>query len=222
MQNEKCKMKNAVIIVAAGSGKRMGADKAVMSINGKPLFYYSCLSVLKLKEVSQVVLVIKPKHFNLVKTLFGSRIGFISGGKERNDSVANGLSLLRPEITHVLVHDAARPFTSQAVFKNVLKGLRSDSAVICGIFAQDTVKLVRRGVIIQTLPRNEIFLAQTPQGFEKCLLLKAYKNLKNPKATDDAQVVQLFGKKIKVVEGSRNNIKITFKEDVKSITASLA
>jgi 2-C-methyl-D-erythritol 4-phosphate cytidylyltransferase len=207
-------MKIAIIIVAAGNGKRLGIDKAVMPINGKPLFYYSCAMTLTLNNIFQVILVIKPKHFMLVRSLFGKKIDLTAGGKERNNSVVNGLNSLKPQVTHVLVHDAARPFTSQETFNKVLTGLKTNPAVICGIFAQDTVKLVKNDTILKTLPRNEIFLAQTPQGFDRKLLVAAYRKLKKTGVTDDAQVVQMFGEKIKVVEGSRNNIKITYKEDL--------
>lgn len=214
-------MKTAIIIVAAGKGKRLGTDKAILPINGKPLFYYSCCLALKLKEISRVVLVINPKHFKLAKKLFGSKISLTKGGKERSDSVVNGLKLLNPDITHVLIHDAARPFTDQETLKKILQALKTNPAVVCGIFAQDTVKLVKNNTIIQTLPRSEIFLAQTPQGFEKKLLIKAYADLNNTVVTDDAQAVQLLGEKIKVVEGNRNNLKITYKEDTRLAKALL-
>ena len=205
-----------VLIVCAGRGRRLGGiDKAVLKLKQKPLFYHSFRVFREIKEIKQIVIVLRRNNFNLAKKIIrDKKVLFAEGGRERKDSVFNGLSLLSKEIDYVLIHDGARPFISKRMILNILRKLKKYPAVICAIRAADTLKLTEKGYIRKTLDRQNIFLAQTPQGFRRDLITKGYKKFKNKKLTDDAQFLELMGKKVKIIDGSRNNIKITYPEDI--------
>lgn len=205
-----------VVIVCAGRGKRLGKqDKAVLSLDGKPLFYHSVDLFGKIKEINQIVLVLKKKNFSLAKKVINDKkIILVAGGKQRKDSVYNGLRALSKDIEYVLVHDGARPFVKKDLVLRVLEALKRNHAVICGIPAVDTLKYIDGSYVNHTLNRGKIVCAQTPQGFKKDLLLEAYAKLGKKKAFDDAQAVEYLGGKVKVVKGDRGNIKITYPQDV--------
>ena len=205
-----------VLIVCAGRGRRLGGiDKAVLKLKQKPLFYHSFRVFREIKEIKQIVIVLRRNNLNLAKKIIrDKKVLFAEGGRERKDSVFNGLSLLSKEIDYVLIHDGARPFISKRMILNILRKLKKYPAVICAIRAADTLKLTEKGYIRKTLDRQNIFLAQTPQGFRRDLITKGYKKFKNKKLTDDAQFLELMGKKVKIIDGSRNNIKITYPEDI--------
>ena len=205
-----------VLIVCAGRGRRLGGiDKAVLKLKQKPLFYHSFRVFREIKEIKQIVIVLRRNNFNLAKKIIrDKKVLFAEGGRERKDSVFNGLSLLSKEIDYVLIHDGARPFISKRMILNILRKLKKYPAVICAIRAADTLKLTEKGYIRKTLDRQNIFLAQTPQGFRRDLITKGYKKFKNKKLTDDAQFLELMGKKVKIIDGSRNNIKITYPDDI--------
>ncbi len=209
-------MKIGVVLVCAGIGKRFGkADKAVAKLSAKPLFLHALKTFLTIKAVSQVVLVMRRKNFGVANRYArDKRIILVQGGKERQDSVQNGLLALDKKITHVLIHDGARPFIDKATILRVINALKNNSAVICAVPARDTIKAVKGDVVKSTLDRNQLVCVQTPQGFKKDLIINGYKKLRR-KVFDDAQVVELTGKKVKVVKGSGNNIKVTYAKDLK-------
>ncbi|MDD5070113.1 MAG: IspD/TarI family cytidylyltransferase, partial [Candidatus Omnitrophica bacterium] len=180
-------MRIGVIIVAAGLGRRMGkGDKSIISLSGKPLFFYAVNTFLKVASIKEVVLVLRKKNFPLAKKLFfGSKVVFVKGGKERADSVSCGLAALSLKITHVLIHDAARPFVDSSIIKAVIAGLSFSPAVICAVKAKDALKVVdKKGFIEKTLNRDSIIAVHTPQGFEKKLLVESYKKVKTKKVFD--------------------------------------
>jgi 2-C-methyl-D-erythritol 4-phosphate cytidylyltransferase len=209
-------MKIGVVLVCAGIGKRFGkADKAVAKLSAKPLFLHALKKFLDIKAVSQVALVMRTKNFSVANRYArDKRIVLVEGGKERQDSVQNGLLALDKKITHVLIHDGARPFVDKATILRVINALKKGSAVICAVSAKDTIKTTRGGVVRSTLDRNQLVCVQTPQGFKKELIEKGYKKLRK-KVFDDAQVIELMGKKVKVVKGSEDNIKVTYAKDLK-------
>ena len=216
-------MKVAAIVVCAGQGKRLGRpDKAVLDLAGKPLFFHACSQFLKNKQIVQLVLVLRPKNFPLARKLIADpRLVLAGGGQERSDSVYCGLQALDKDITHVLVHDGARPFVSPETVQKIITGLRANPAVICGVYSRDTVKLTKNFRVVKTLLRENIFLAHTPQGFERELLNTVYRKLRGQRFYDDAQVVELCGGKVKVVEGNQDNFKITFPHDISLAKAML-
>ncbi len=211
-------MRIGAIIVCAGKGRRLGREKASLFLDKKPLFYYSLKAFLETKEIKEIVLVLQKKHFPLAKRFIScfSRkiIKLTEGGRERSDSVYHGLSVLDRETTHVIIHDGARPFVDKEIIKEVMKKLERFDAVICGIESPDTLKVVRKGWVLRTLDRENIFSIQTPQGFFKKTILEAYRRRGKKRVFDDAQLLERLGKKIKVVRANPLNIKITYPEDI--------
>ncbi len=209
-------MKAAAIIVCAGEGKRLGRpDKSILSLGGEPVFNRSLRVFQQIKQIAQIILVLKKSHFRLArKHTDADRIILAAGGRQRKDSVLNGLSALRQDIDYVLIHDAARPFISRKVVLRILEELKTYPGVICGVHPADTVKQTAGEFTGTTLRREKILLAQTPQGFRKAELLKAYRKFKTRKLTDDAQALELFGQKVKFIEGEPGNFKITYPRDL--------
>ena len=204
-----------VVIVCAGKGKRLGVDKPTVRLRGKPLFCRAYELFKNLKEIKQIVIVLRKEHFSQAKKIIkDKRVIFCEGGRERKDSVLNGILSLDKSINYLLIHDGARPLTPKNVILSIIKELKRYPAVICGIKSKDTLKLANKDFVEKTLDRNNIFLVQTPQGFKKDIIVKAYRKLKGKKVFDDAGAVELMGKKVKIVEGSPANIKITYPEDV--------
>ena len=211
-------MRLAAIIVCAGKSKRFKKDKLLIEIKNKPLFYHTFKTFYQIKLISQIVLVLNKEKINLAKKLIfpvfkNCNIKIIEGGRERKDSVYNGLISLDKDITHVLIHDGARPFISKNLILNIINNLKKYQAVICGIKSRDTIKIVENSFVKKTLNRDDIYLIQTPQGFKKDLLLDAYKRFKEKRVFDDAQLLEFSKKKIKVIDGDILNIKITYPED---------
>jgi len=209
--------KAAVVIVCAGKGVRLGGrDKASLKLEGKPLFCKSAEAFADFARIKQIVLVLQKKNFSLAKkTIKNKKVLIVQGGKERKDSVFCGLKALNEDIEVVLIHDGARPFISKQTISKVLKALDTHEAVVCGVRAADTVKLLRGNFIDKTLKREDIFLAHTPQGFRKDLIFKAYKRFGKRGLTDDSQFIELMGKKVKVIEEGSLNLKITYPKDLK-------
>ncbi len=216
-------MKVAAVIVCAGQGRRLGKrDKGFLKLKGRPLFFYSLKVFKRAKEIKQIVLVFRKANLGLARSFISDkRITLAEGGRERKDSVYKGLMALHRDIDYVLVHDGARPFVDQKTISAILKGLKRHPAVVAGLKSTDTLKLTGGNYIRETLRRGNIFRAQTPQGFKKSLLLTAYKKFKLRKLTDDARAVELLGRKVRIIEGSRNNIKITYPEDIARANALL-
>jgi len=211
-------MKIAAIIVCAGKSKRFKKDKLLIEIKNKPLFYYTFKAFYQIKLISQIILVLNKEKINLAKKLTSPfsknrNIKIVEGGKKRKDSVYNGLISLDRNITHVLIHDGARPFVSKNLILNIIKNLKKYQAVICGIKSKDTVKIVKNGFVKKTLKRDNVYLIQTPEGFKKNLILEAYKRFKEKEVFDDAQFLEFSKKEIKVIDGDILNVKITYPVD---------
>jgi len=210
------KMTIGVVIVCAGKGRRLGKqDKATLDLGAKPLFWHSIKAFSSISRFKQIVLVLDKRNFKLARKFINKKnILLVEGGKKRKDSVFNGLSALREDVSHVLIHDGARPFVDKLIIIRLLKELKNHEAVICGIKSQDTLKLVKGGLVKKTLNRENIFCVHTPQAFKKNLILKAYKRFKMTNFTDEAQIIELMGKKVKVLEANSRNFKITYPGDI--------
>lgn len=144
------------------------------------------------------------------------KITLVIGGAERHDSVFNGLQALPPSCEWVLIHDAVRPFVSIELIEGTWIAAQETGAAIAALPATDTIKKVHRKNFLETLPREEIWLAQTPQVFRKDIILEAYLEARklNISGTDDAFFVERLGLPVAVVPGERSNIKITTPEDM--------
>ncbi len=222
-------MNVGVVIVCAGKGRRLKVpDKPLLKLSGKPLFYHTCSAFRGIAAIKQIVLVLQRNHLVLARRMLGKNfnlawgVKFIEGGKERLDSVRNGLGGLDERVDYVLIHDGARPFVSRALIHRMLKALKQYPAVICGVPVVDTLKKFGEDSLIKyTLDRRSTVAVQTPQGFRKDLIQKAYEVFSRSSAFDDAEVVEALGTRPKVIAGERSNFKITYPEDIVRAKATI-
>ncbi|HEY2106847.1 MAG TPA: 2-C-methyl-D-erythritol 4-phosphate cytidylyltransferase [Candidatus Binataceae bacterium] len=221
-------MKVTAIIVAAGSGTRLGDSepKAFVDLGGQPLLYYSLRTLSKVAPVAEVIVAIPPGKEPQARDAAqhaGLRVPLklTAGGAERQESVAIALSLANPESGIVVVHDAARPFASAALFAACIEAAARSGGAIAAIAVADTLKEAAQSVIIATRPRHGLFAAQTPQAFRQELLTAAHRqSAAQPQpATDDAYLVERLGTKVEIVTGSALNFKITTPEDLRMARA---
>ena len=214
-------MKTEVIVVAAGLGRRLNSKvpKALALLKGKPLIAY-CLKIFdKHPGIDGVVIVGAGgflSQFIRLTRPFKKVRAVVAGGLKRSDSVKCGLQALSPDTDIVLVHDAARPFIEDVMINRLLMALKKNKAAIVGVPLKSTVKKVDRKTldIQETLARDLLWEAQTPQGFHKDVLIKAHAQKFKEEATDDAMMIERMGGRVKIVMGSYRNIKITTAEDI--------
>lgn len=211
-------MNYSCVIVAAGSGKRSGLNynKVFYKLNDKTVIEHSLKHFIADEDCQQVILVISDAELDDFKALnLDKKVEFAYGGKERSDSVYNGL--LKVESQYVMIHDGARPYVSKQIIEDTKKALKENDAVVVMVQSVDTIKRVVDGFVKETFPRESLYNAQTPQAFKTSLIINAYKKLKAKqlKTTDDAQVIELVtDTNIKVVVGEYTNTKITTKKDL--------
>jgi 2-C-methyl-D-erythritol 4-phosphate cytidylyltransferase len=214
----------AIILAAAGRSSRFGQPllkKVFALLAGKPVWQHSATMFSNHPSVKQVILVIHPEDREMVKSKFAGTLAMMGielalGGDERWQSVENALSKVSSDIAFVGVHDAARPLVSREDFDRVLEAAREDGAAILGEPVVGTVKRSdTAGWIESTVPRERLFQAQTPQVFRRDWLTQAYNDRKNAHPTDDATLVEALGHRIRIVGGSRMNLKLTTAEDLR-------
>ncbi|NMA83013.1 MAG: 2-C-methyl-D-erythritol 4-phosphate cytidylyltransferase [Epulopiscium sp.] len=217
-------MRITVIIAAAGQGKRMqaGINKQYLKMRNKPILAYTIEVFEKIKEIQEIILVvaegeekfcaeaIRPYGFKKVTK-------FVLGGKERQDSIYEGLKALSKETDIVLIHDGARPFVQVEEIKEAIQIAAIEGASVLGVPVKDTIKVVdSQRVITSTPDRGQLWIAQTPQIFQYELIKKAYSKARDDGyiGTDDASLVERIGHPVKMIEGKYSNIKITTPEDL--------
>ncbi len=216
--------KITAIVLAAGKGSRMQSKtkKQFIEINGKPLLWYSLFAFEK-SGVDQIILVTGESDIEFCKNQIVDKYCFtkvtdvVAGGKERYQSVENGLKKVKGEI--VLIHDGARPFITQEVIERCIEGAEKYEACVAGVPAKDTIKITNdEGVVVNTPDRRNVWITQTPQAFSSELIINAYNSIKKEKSvniTDDAMVVENFANHpVRFVEGDYRNIKVTTPEDI--------
>ena len=214
----------SAVIVAAGKGIRMkdNVRKQYLPLAGRPVLSH-CLTLFEECDlINKIILVVPQDDFdycqNKILSKFKIKIDLVAGGKERQDSVYNGLIALGENNGIVIIHDGVRPFANKEMIKSCVTGAKKHGACIIGVPAQDTLKKISSlGNIEKTIERNNIWLAQTPQAFQYEVIRKAHENarLKGYAGTDDAFLVEQMGNPVKIIKGSKNNIKITTREDLK-------
>jgi 2-C-methyl-D-erythritol 4-phosphate cytidylyltransferase len=215
----------AAVIVAAGKGVRMQEPlrKQYLSLAGLPILARTLLIFSGCDLVDHIYLVIPKDDSDFCRKKIISQvkvnrdIDLVSGGARRQDSVYNGLQKVDPNCSIVVIHDGVRPFVNNDQLVATIKGARKFGACILGVPAYDTLKQVDAGDnIVHTLQRDTIWLAQTPQTFRCDLIKKAHKKAREEgyRGTDDASLVERLGEPVKMIRGSRGNIKITHKEDL--------
>ena len=231
-------MKVFVIIPAAGLGTRMGgltagakparvtaASKQFAEIGGTPILIHTLRKFEGVSEISEIVLALRTDdgafHARLQKEGLRKKITLVEGGENRQQSVANGLAKIAAAPDDlVLVHDAVRPVVDAEIIGSVIQAAARHGAAIAGLPAVDTVKQVDRtadgAIVVSTIPRARVVLAQTPQGFRYDVLKKAFDEAQSDgfHGTDEASLVERTGHEVAVVMGSAQNIKITTPADL--------
>lgn len=206
----------AVVIVAAGSGSRMGQDKVWLPLAGLPVVGHSLRAYAACPRVGTVVLVLAAHRLDDGRALLekmGIPAVVVAGGALRQDSVMRGLEAVG-EADLVAIHDGARPFVTQPLILSCFAAAERHGAAVAAVPVRDTVKRVDPdGWILETLPRPELWAMQTPQVFRRRLIQEAYGRL-DREVTDDAAAVELLGHRVHVVPGDSFNLKITTREDL--------
>jgi 2-C-methyl-D-erythritol 4-phosphate cytidylyltransferase len=211
-----------VIIVAAGRGQRMGKGrpKAFLELAGEPLLSRAAAAFDAAPSVTGIVAVVPGSEIAAARALLaplGKLRAVVAGGERRQDSVREGLDLVPCDSAAVvLVHDAARPLVEVALIESVVAAAAEDGAALPVVPLVDTVKRVRDGRVVETLDREELVAAQTPQGFRLELLTAAYERAfrEHLTVTDEATAVERFGHPVRIVAGSADNRKLTTPEDL--------
>ena len=209
-------MRNAVIIVAAGSGKRFGnkVPKQFLKLNGKPMFLWSVSAFAAINSFKQIILVAPSYMMRALTLKYKNAFECVAGVKKRFDSVRNGLALVKNDIDFVAVHDAARPLISKKDILAVLKEAGKTRAAIAVEKTKDTIKSVSESnKVLKTLDRTVLRNAQTPQIFESTLIKKAYLKKTSVGTTDDSQLIEKLKVEVFAVETKFPNFKITIKQD---------
>ena len=224
-------MKTTAIVLAGGSGKRMNSTvkKQFLEIDGRPLLYYS-LKAFEDSFIDEVILVASEEDKGYCQKEIIEKYGFkkirkiVPGGKERYHSVTNGV-MAAENCDYIFIHDGARPFVTQDMLERLLEAVQCCEACVAGMPVKDTIKIADSEGFISSTPRRDlVWMIQTPQVFSYSMIKKAYELLlkeekdlieKGISITDDAMVVEtLLGEKVKLVEGSYKNIKVTTPEDI--------
>lgn len=213
----------SALILAGGKGKRMQSDvsKQFITINGKPLLYYTIMRFKKCDIIDKIVLVLPKDEIdycekNILKKYSLKVDMIVEGGKERQDSVRNGLKALT-DTDIVLIHDGARAFVSEEIIKDGIKYAKCYGAAAPGVMPKDTIKVRDNASFSkETLNRDELVAIQTPQVFKLQLIKECHDRIEEDKivVTDDTMVVETYGHKVYLFRGDYSNIKVTTPEDL--------
>ena len=216
--------KAGAVIVAAGSGSRFGGrtPKQFVPLLGKPMLLRTLEAITSASGIGKVIVVVSSRFVPRVRGLIAGAglldvCRVVSGGRKRQSSVYNGLRAFDPPPDVVLIHDGARPLVSRRIIDGVLRLSERHRAVIAALPVTDTLKKEKRpGMLTQTMSREGLWMAQTPQAFDYQLLLKAHQLARKRKlsSTDDAALVERMRIPVKVFPGSLHNIKITTRADL--------
>ena len=241
MDKKRC----TAVLLSAGSGSRMKSNvaKQYMMINGKPLIWYALQTIEESEIIDDCVMVTGASDLDFVREEIVEKYGFtkvdriVAGGAERYLSVANALKFIAEDGLSVpnkdgfvFIHDGARPFLTEKILRDTYEAAREFHACVAAVPSKDTIKIAdEQGFAVQTPDRRRVWNIQTPQVFDTQLITEAYARLilelpelkaQGISVTDDASVVELFTEqKVKLVEASYENIKITTPEDVRTAEA---
>lgn len=218
-------MKTVAIIPAGGAGKRLKAHiaKQFLMLDSLPLLVHALKVFQESARIDEIIIALPSDEIVSVRQELIEKYGLtkvtdvVAGGHERQDSVKNCLFAIKGDCDVVVVHDAVRPFVTEELISRVIDAAGDAGAASIGVRAKDTIKETKEdSTVLATIPRQNIWLTQTPQAFKFELLKEAYTAAYDEKfyGTDDASLVERMGKKVKMVEGSYENIKITTKEDM--------
>ncbi len=214
-------MKYSAVIAAAGEGKRIGGRKLLLNLGNKPLILWVLGTFLDVPDLDEIVVVVHHEDRSRCKDLFSERgieARIVTGGKERQDSVYEGLKALEDPGDIIIVHDGARPFVTLDLIHSVVgRAARDSTGAIAALPVKETVKRVVNGKVVETLQRKLIWSIQTPQAFPAEMLMRAYEQAMKDGyySTDDAALCERLGYPVEVVEGSPDNIKVTTLDDLR-------
>lgn len=218
--------KVSAIIVAGGSGKRMGMSikKQYILLNEKEVLAHTIEKFNNCACIDEIIVVVSEEEIESTMKNIIKKYGYqkvtqvVAGGKERQDSVYNGLMNTDNEAEYVMIHDGARPFIKEEIINKALDAVKEKKACVVAVPVKDTIKVADNAskVIEHTPNRETLWSVQTPQCFDKDMLVSAYQfaNEANLTVTDDSMLVEAYGKKVYIVEGDYTNIKITTQEDL--------
>ena len=222
--------KYAVILPAAGKSSRFRDKhykKPFINLGERAVWLQTADRFLNRSDVQQVILVISPDDREEFHAKFGANIAImgvevVDGGAERHDSIAAGMAKVNPDVDFVAVHDAVRPVLLDGWIDEVFSAAEKSGAAILALPVTATLKRSANGrEIDETVAREQLWEAQTPQVFRRELLQQAYERRGETRATDDAQLVEQLGHSVSIVNGSPLNIKITTKDDLKLAASAL-
>ncbi|MGV8056541.1 MAG: 2-C-methyl-D-erythritol 4-phosphate cytidylyltransferase [Smithellaceae bacterium] len=218
-------MKTVAIIPAGGAGRRLkaGIAKQYLQLEKLPVLVHSLKVFEQTAVINEIIVVVPASDIKFVreelikKNNLRKVINIIAGGAERQDSVRNGLAAIDDKCDIVVVHDGVRPFVTQEMIRRVIEVAKEFRAASIGVPAKDTIKETKdNDLVVKTLPRQNLWLTQTPQAFQFVVLKEAYEAVRrdNYYGTDDASLVEHIGVRVKMIAGSYENIKITTPEDL--------
>ncbi len=211
------------IIPAAGMGLRMGGatPKQFLSLDGVPIFVHTLRKFVASHVIDEIYLVLRPEDMeraqkDIDREHFSKPVRLVAGGATRQETVARALAEAPATTELVVVHDAVRPFIELEMIERVVEAARKDGAAILGIPSVDTVKQVERQMILGSIPRERIVLAQTPQAFRSNIIREAFAKAAADgfSGTDESSLVERLGYTVTVLMGSDRNIKITKPSDL--------
>lgn len=211
-------MKVAAIIVAAGSSQRMGFDKLLAPLAGKPVLQRSIEAFVNCDDVSEIIVVCPQDRFGALNLEFSNKkMTCVGGGKDRHDSVAAGLSQLAEGTEYVAVHDGARPLISSEQIKRVISSAIKHGGAASARPITETVKRADAdGNAVESISRDNLWLMETPQIFKTNLLIDAYRvvHKKGERVTDEVSALELSGHPTYLVKNTTPNPKITYPQDI--------
>ncbi|MBS3903944.1 MAG: 2-C-methyl-D-erythritol 4-phosphate cytidylyltransferase [Simkania sp.] len=215
----------SVVITAAGNSTRFGENKLLSDLAGRPMIVRTVEQFAKCSQVDEIIVATRRQDIAFYQDIFARyhlHVKVVEGGNERIESVYNGTQASNGTI--ILTHDGARPLTPLWLIENLIKAVEEHGAAMTAVPPTATVKYAEDDLIIQkSLPRTTTWIAQTPQGFRRDILLGSLESAIQKKyfvATDDSEIIAAHGHKVKIVPGDPVNIKVTFRSDL-SITNEL-
>lgn len=212
-----------LLIPAAGSGKRMGADrnKLLLTLLGKPILQWTLEAAIASDAIAWIGVMAQPSDYKDFQEIFSKvntskPIRLIQGGQTRQASVFNGLLTLPPDCSHVLIHDGARCLATPDLFDRCDDALQQMQGFIAAVPVKDTIKVVNGLTIIDTPNRDQLWAAQTPQGFQADLIKNAHFTAQELgwEVTDDAALFEKVGLAVQIVIGEETNLKVTTHQDL--------
>lgn len=218
-------MKNVAILSAGGSGKRIHSrrPKQYLPVGGVPLLVQTIAVFQRSPLIHEILLVVPREDIRRVRSRFVEPYDFskvsqvLGGGRERQDSVKNGLDAVGDDCDIVLIHDGVRPFISGSLIRLMIREAAAHGAATAGVPVKETVKRVDpEGSVLETLDRRALWLTQTPQAFRRSVILEAHRTALRDRfyGTDDASLVERMGHPVRMVPATYENIKITTREDL--------